>query len=302
MRRYGLLLLGVLMALQGCASRFEPSPGSVRPELQFAPEGETKAVIIAVHGFNDYSRAFEEFGDYASKRGYLVDAYDQQGFGRNQSNGHWPGAELLAADLIERIDDHRARNPNRSIYVIGESMGAAVAMTALAQQAPGFVEGLILSAPAVWGGDAMNPFYRAVLWVGATVAPGWTFTGDGLGIQASDNVPMLRALGADPLFIKETRLEAIQGLVELMGEAREAGAGLRLPRLLLDGERDQVVEPQVIDSFALTLAPPFCRRITYAEGWHLLLRDLQRERVFNDILRWLADPRAGTIGTACYNS
>ena len=34
--------------------------------------------------------------------------------------------------------------------------------------------------------------------------------------MASDNIEMLRALGADPLFIKATRVDAIAGLVELM--------------------------------------------------------------------------------------
>ena len=42
-----------------------------------------RAVILAVHGFNDYSNAFETFGTFAAGHGIAVHAYDQRGFGAN---------------------------------------------------------------------------------------------------------------------------------------------------------------------------------------------------------------------------
>ena len=39
-------------------------------------------------------------------------------------------------------------------------------------------------------------------------------------IVPSDNIPMLRALGRDPLFQKQTRTDTLYGLVNLMDEAR----------------------------------------------------------------------------------
>lgn len=294
-----LVLLSLLLGIAACSTDFSRLEPGDRPGLEFSPEGDVKATIIAVHGFNDYSRAFEDFGVYAASRGYLVDAFDQQGFGRNANSGSWPGYELLIEDLNLRIAEHRRKRPAQPIYVLGESMGAAVAMLALSDVKTAGADGLIMSAPAVWGGDALNPFYRTALWLAAGVAPGWTFTGRGLGVQASDNVPMLRQLGADPLFIKETRLEAIQGLVELMGAARLAGPTLQLPRLVLDGRNDEVVPPDAISSFTARLSARACRRITYDEGWHLLLRDLQRQRVWDDILIWLDDPIRSQIGRPC---
>jgi hypothetical protein len=48
------------------------------------------------------------------------------------------------------------------------------------------------------------------------------------------------------------------------------------------------------------LAGPDCRVVRYADGWHLLLRDHQRARVFADILAWLEDdaPTNGAVA-AC---
>ena len=102
---------------------------------------------------------------------------------------------------------------------------------------------------------------------------------------------MRRALGGDPLVIKETRIDAIAGLVELMDEARSAAPKLQVPMLVLRGARDQVVSPKVQASFVRELQSPSCTTATYVNGWHLLLRDLQRERVFEDVLGWIEDGR-----------
>ena len=61
--------------------------------------------------------------------------------------------------------------------------------------------------------------------------------------MASDNLEMLRALGADPLFIKGTRVDAIAGLVQLMDTAYAAADALPGPLLVLVGEHDEIVPP-----------------------------------------------------------
>ena len=98
---------------------------------------------------------------------------------------------------------------------------------------------------------------------------------------------MLRALGRDPLYLRDTRIAGIAGLVELMGEAQAGAARLRLPMLVLLGARDQIVKPQAARRFVATLDPATCSIVTYLNGWHLLLRDHQRERVFADLVAWV---------------
>jgi alpha-beta hydrolase superfamily lysophospholipase len=170
-------------------------------------------------------------------------------------------------------------------------MGAAVIIAAAAENAPLGDDGIILSAPAVWGGDQLNGFYRATLWVMVRVAPGLELTGRGLKVMASDNLEMLRALGADPLFIKATRVDAIAGLVELMDIAASSVGSLNGPLLVLGGERDEIVPPGAHLAMLGRLRAQQCTEVIYPDGWHMLLRDLQREVVWNDILAWI-DQRA----------
>ena len=136
---------------------------------------------------------------------------------------------------------------------------------------------------------------RVALWLSARLIPWARFSGRGLGIQASDNIEMLRGLGRDPLFIKETRVDAVYGLVNLMDAAYQAAPRMQADALLLYGERDQVVPAEPTFEFWRSLpaeAAPRQRRALYAEGWHMLLRDLQAPVVIADIAAWIRD-RAG---------
>lgn len=308
-RRAGVLVMALL--LSACAAATRPAGPAIRaPALEdgamiaadgarlpfrvWMPTGAARAVIVAVHGMNDYSNAFEEPGKALAAQGIAVYAYDQRGFGQGPHPGWWSSTETMAEDLRTMARLAAARHPGVPLFVLGESMGGAVAIEALAHAPPAEVKGVILSAPAVWGRASMPWYQRAALWLAHKTVPGWTLTGRGLGIQASDNIPMLIALGKDPLFIKETRVDAIKGLVDLMDAALADAPLLRLPTLLLYGARDEIIpaEPTWAAAAALPEIGTRQRAAFYAEGWHMLLRDLQARVVIDDIATWTADQSA----------
>ena len=118
-----LVALGILTLIGACAApgNLGPPapPGSVTPAITDAgfiaddgatlplkswlPDGKPKAVILALHGFNDYSNAFKDSGEEWAKHGIATFAYDQRGFGAAPWHGLWAGAARLAGALpIER--------------------------------------------------------------------------------------------------------------------------------------------------------------------------------------------------------
>jgi alpha-beta hydrolase superfamily lysophospholipase len=278
-------LLALLLFLGACATPPAATPDD--PVASWIPPTSPRAVIVALHGFNDYRAAFADFGRYAAASGVVVEAFDQPGFGAHPTRGRWPGTPELVAALDEAVASARARHPGLPVYVLGESMGGAVALAAMAEADPPPVAGLILAAPAVWNGTDLPASYRATLRVLASIVPMLRVSGRRLGRQASDNIEMLRALGRDPLYLRHTRLDAVAGLVELMIEGQAAATDLHLRTLVLLGARDQIVPPAASRRFVATLPPERCSVITYLDGWHLLLRDHQRELVFADILAWV---------------
>jgi acylglycerol lipase len=288
LRRY--LPLAFALALAACAVGPPPPPADAAaappPHRSWLPEQEPEAVILAVHGFNDYSNAFAAFGAFAAEQGIAVYAYDQAGFGASPDAGFWPGTEMLVGALRRERDRLAEIHPGKPIYLLGESMGAAVVIAAQAQT-PLDVAGTILSAPAVWGGDQLNPFYRATLWIAAGLVPGLTLTGESLDVLPSDDIDMLRALGRDPLVIKATRIDAIAGLVALMDAALASAKEAPGPLLVLRGARDEIVPPAAQAAMLEVLTAEPCTEAFYAEGYHMLLRDLQRQVVWNDVIAWI---------------
>ncbi|WP_322097205.1 alpha/beta hydrolase [Paramagnetospirillum magnetotacticum] len=268
--------------------------GAVLPLRSWLPEAEPKAAIIAAHGMNDYSNAFDGPGKGLAAKGIAVYAYDQRGFGQAPHPGWWSSTETMAEDLRTASRLIAARHPQTPLYLLGESMGGAVVIETGAHAPPPEIRGLILSAPAVWGRASMPWYQRAALWLSYKVAPGWVLTGRGLKIRPSDNIEMLRALSKDPLVIKETRVDAIHGMVDLMDAAQEAAPHLELPLLLLYGAHDEIIPPE--PTWAAVAGLPHLgtrqRAALYENGWHMLLRDLQAQVVIDDIAAWVEDQSA----------
>lgn len=301
-----LFILLILLPLSACAPRVQPyetprfpseihqqslltGSSAVLPLKSWVPaEQKPTAVVIAVHGFNDYSNAFVIPGNYFAAHGIALYAYDQRGFGETQERGIWAGRENLISDLKQMVLAVRALHPDTPVYVLGESMGGAVVINALVDKDFPPVDGAILSAPAVWGSDTMPTVYRGLLWFGAHTIPWKEVTGGGLKIIASDNFPMLRAMGRDPLVIKATRLDAIYGIVGLMDEAYARAREVKVPMLLLYGMNDQVIPRKPIADVTDTLTAPY-KLVYYPAGFHMLMRDLGSEVVMRDMIAWIAN-------------
>lgn len=272
-------------------SVFLASDGTELPFRQWLPSKKPmKAVVLALHGFNDYSHAFAGLGEYFAQRGVAVYAYDQRGFGNAPEPGIWGGGANLRRDVHEIVAALKERYPGKPVYVLGESMGGAVAIDALSHPDAPAVQGLVLAAPAVWGGDTMAPLYRFVLWVTAYTFPYSSYDGSDLKILASNNIPMLRAMAADPLVLKRSRADAILGLVRLMDDAYQEVDGLAVPVLLLYGGKDQVIPGDAINGAISRFSRPIDLAF-YPDGYHMLLRDLQGHLVMKDILGWITDPQ-----------
>jgi len=279
---------------------FNTADGLQLPVRRWHPAAPPKAVVLALHGFNDYSKAFDKVpdapgvGPTLAERGIAVYAYDQRGFGQAPNVGRWPGRDAMVGDFKDFIVLLRKIYPGLPVYALGESMGGAVVIAALADSPRDFVDGAILAAPAVWARSTMPVPYRMALWVGVRLMPGFKPSARGLRYQASDNIEMLRDNGRDPLFIKQTRIDAVYGLSNLMDEALARAGEVQARTLYLYGAKDEII-PKAPTRQALakmTAADPPPQVAYYPNGWHILLRDKQAATVLKDILAFIDQPHA----------
>ncbi|MBY9067903.1 lysophospholipase [Hyphomonas sp. WL0036] len=252
-------------------------------------------VVIGVHGMNDYAATFHMAAPYWAKHGVTTYAYDQRGFGRSPNKGIWPEEELMRRDLRTAVDVARARHPSAIITVVGVSMGGSVALTAFGSDNPPKADRLIVSGPGLRGWGAINPLYRVSLWTTAHANPDWLVVPPAglIKIEPSDNNAMLRRTWSDPHMTYKTRIDQVYGLVTLMEHANTAAAYLKpnVPTLIAYGAKDIVIPENGVRRAAKIL-PVFVRTVYYPNGYHMLLRDLQAEKVHADYLAFMKDPDA----------
>jgi acylglycerol lipase len=255
---------------------------------------EPWAVIVGVHGMNDYSNAFHLAAPWWAEQGIVTYAYDQRGFGRSPGRGIWAGDDLMVEDLRTVTALVRARFPHALIVVAGESMGGAVAAEAFASDRPPAADRLILLSPAVWGWREQPLPNKTLLWFAANFTAGKVYEPPHwltAKIKPTDNRDELIAMGHDRLMIWGARSDTIYGLVSMMGRAADVVGEARVPTLYLHGAHDQIIPDKAARRAAARLKPSD-RSAQYAHGYHLLMRDRQGPVVWADIAAWLRDPKA----------
>lgn len=129
------------------------------PIYHWAPSGPAKGVVLALHGLVMHGQAYDELGKSLAEKGFLVYSTDMRGYGRltkeyphefcsakdcKQKIHYGKSAE----DLVKLADKLKQDHPELPLYVIGESMGADMAIR-IASARPNLADGLVLSAPAI---------------------------------------------------------------------------------------------------------------------------------------------------------
>jgi len=256
--------------------------------------GRPWAVIVALHGMNDYANAFHLAAPWWAGQGVTTYAYDQRGFGRSPGRGVWAGRDLMVEDLRTVVALARAKHPEALIVVAGESMGGAVAAAAFASDRPPAADRLVLLAPAVWGWRDQALPNKTLLWLAANFTASKVYTPPRwltARVRPTDNDAELIAMGRDPLMIWGARSDALYGLVDLMDDGADSIGRIGVPTLYLYGANDQIIPKHAAFRAASRLRPGQ-RSAYYARGYHLLTRDLQGPAVWADVLAFLRDKDA----------
>ncbi len=280
--------------------------GARLPYRAYLPAGPPRAVVLALHGYTDSRDGWKLLAAVLNANGIAVIAPDQSSFGATANRGYWPGTGVLVDEARQMAVQLRQRYPHTRLVLMGESMGGAIGLLLGASPNPPPVDEYVLSAPAVWGGAALNPVYRITLAMADQVAPAKRLTGNAVHVQASDNIAALIAFGEDPLTIRAPRLDNVAGLVAMMGQAQAACHSFNKPALLLYGGHDQIIPASAMRDCwnAIPRNAPVTLAY-YQPDYHLIERDLERATPDADIVNYIlgngvisSAPSAATIWLA----
>ena len=265
--------------------------------MDWRPEINYSNVILAIHGYNDYSNAFKIPGQYLSNNKVQLISYDLRGFGRNDNKGNWFDLKVHHKDIIFNIKKIKKNNPQKKIFILGESMGGAILISLINRYKDLPIDGVILIAPAIWNFTETNFLKSIPLRVFSKIFPNLKVSGKGIiKVKASNNSKMLKELSEDDFFIHKPTLESLQGIIDLMDESYEdAERYFKSPTyktLILVPLRDEIVPRKplikILQNDEIEINASNLLSVgAYAESYHMILRDLQGENITKDIRDWI---------------
>ncbi|MDF1779807.1 MAG: alpha/beta fold hydrolase [Alcanivoracaceae bacterium] len=285
-RAFLLSCLLSLLLSQPALGEEQMTPANAAPLKSWLPSTPPTGVIIALHSFGDYSAAFDLIGPWFAEKGYAVYAWDQHGFGSNDDARTWPGADTLENDLLNRFSSISAKHKNIPIYLLGESLGGAVAINVTARHPELNIEGLILLAPAVREGIPWRYAWNVAIGAVSLVRPGYLLEVPRSSDDPRFNPVAAQRLAEDPLVHREVRMKSYQGLIRYADRASNIAPTLSTPTLLMYGGKDASV-PAVSIARLREHWQNHVSYIYYPDGPHLLLQSKQWQQVADNMMGWL---------------
>jgi alpha-beta hydrolase superfamily lysophospholipase len=279
-----------LLALEPSRTRmrcgtFEASDGAGVPYRLWLPR-RPRAAILLLHGCCDYSGSFDSVGPKLARAGFAALAYDQRGFGATASRGEWAGDARIVGDVADAARFFRSRlGYELPLFVIGESMGGAVAVRAAAEQDALGASGLVLVAPGALASAFRRSLYRWIIYFFRAIAGKAE-----LVIERTDSSELSAAaairLFGDPLVMRSIGADMLDGVIALASSAVEAARQVATPTLTIVGAKDDLLRRACILQLHQNLAGPKAWA-DIKDGPHLLLHWERGNEVLRTARRWI---------------
>ena len=217
---------------------------------QTPQRADPKAVVVAIHGATLHGRSFTDLSKQLAQHGYVVVAGDMRGFGawyHGPPHGQYSKHILYKwseADLRRLLSKLREVYPQKPIYLLGESVGANMAVRLLAGD-PYCAEGAVLASPAVKQRVVFGPtVVKQVLTI--TVKPTAQLSVEAyIRSRISENPAIVAERLSDPLGRNRLNVGEMAKTRWFNKESIERAPLFprKAPVLVLEGSEDQLYDP-----------------------------------------------------------
>ncbi|MCZ8252878.1 MAG: lysophospholipase [Hylemonella sp.] len=250
------------------------------------PGTRLRGVVLIVHGLGEHAGRYDELARRLNDWGFAVRGYDHYGHGESGGlRGGLPSEQRLVEDLADVLGSTRRRlDAGTPLIVLGHSMGGLVAAHLVARQL-GRVDGLVLSSPALDPG--LNAVQKCLLAVLPAVAPDLR-VGNGLDPKWISHDPqVVRAYQQDKLIHDRISGRLARYIADTGPQVLAAAPRWDVPTLLMYAGQDKLVSPRGSAAFAKAAPARVLEAHCYAELYHEIFNELEREPVYARLQAWL---------------
>ena len=251
------------------------------------PEGESRAVLLIVHGLAEHSGRYMNVVNYFVPLGYAVYGVDHVGHGKSSGTRVYVERFEDYTDTLKTYFDMVRRwQADKPICLVGHSMGGLIgAVYLLSHQAE--LTGAVLSGPAVKIHGTVSP---AAICVGNVISVLMPKLGlIGLVAEGVSRDPgVVRAYVSDPLVCRgkvTARLSA--ELVKAVRLVTAKATKITLPILIVQGGADKLVDPKGAQMLYDAVSSADKTIKIYDGFYHEVFNEPEHDQVLGDIKAWL---------------
>ena len=266
------------------------SAGSPRFHHSWTPASISPwAALTLVHGFGDHGGRFGGMATSLASFGIAVQAIDLVGHGRSPGRrGCIESYNQLLDDVCDSLQYSKAIFPRIPQFLYGQSMGGNLVLN-LALRRPLDVKGangLIVGSPMLRAGKMPKEYYMdAGRWLASKI-PNWRIKAAVDATKLSHDRRAQDAYLRDPWVHRNMSLRLAMNLVDSGLWALENASMLQTRTLLMHGSEDTLTCSKATQSFAETSSGMATFKL-WNGCRHDLNDELQRERVFEYMARWM---------------
>lgn len=259
------------------------------------PNGQPRAIIILVHGFNAHGGYMIWPGEQFASKGLTAYALDLRGRGRSDGERFYVEefSDYLG-DVDKLVSIAREENPGLPVFVLGHSAGGVIAASYVFEHQDE-IAGLICESFAF---DVGLPHLvqLALEGVGKLLPHVHVFSLN--NADFSRDAAHVERMNNDPLIHKESQPAETARVLLLAAEALKGNMpNFNVPVFIIHGTDDKATRPAGSQYFYDHAGSTDKTLKLYEGHYHDLLSDLDKEIVMADIQKWL-DERIPTETSA----
>lgn len=279
------------------------------------PDKEVKAVLQISHGMAEYAERYEPFAKFLCENGIAVYANDHRGHGKTAGSPENLGHFIGDHGWIKVVTDMRSLTkiiqldyPQTPVFLMGHSMGSFLARTYITLYDD--IQGVILSGSGAQpklmiktarvlaafhvrtkGEKTPSPFFHNMV-----MAPlNKEFEAEGQNAWLTRDKAIVRQYNNDPLcgFVCSNGFykDFFYGLDYISKKEHNQWIRFTLPVFIISGAKDPVGDfgkgPEKVAALYRNMQIEDVSINLYEDARHELLNELNRDRVYRDILDWL---------------
>ncbi len=270
-------------------SHYQGHDGTRMLVRAWAPDEESKASIVAIHGLGAHSGLLSNLGEFFSSKGFTFYAPDMRGFGTFPGRkGHVESFDEYIEDMKFLIDDIKDKSSGKRVFLFGHSLGGLHVIRYVSSN-PGQVDGVILMCPGISERlKVSNATKKLVGFLSKLNLKVYFNNGLDFTLLAK-NPEIPQRYQEDPLrFDKVTPRFASEGF-KASAEGASLAPSIRDPVLVIQTGEDKIIIPEKTKEFFDNISSLDKTYKFYPDLYHEPFEDDGVDELLNDIYVWIEE-------------